>query len=87
VLITPPKPEHTTEVHYIAIILDRVDPKFLRYVVLEHSWDVNGAPRTVLGEWTSEGSHVNYGDGPVPTEDSFLSTICDKFRDDRPPNA
>src|SRR5436305_6410062 len=81
VIITPPKPEHTTEVHYIAIVLDRVDPKFLRYVVLEHSWDVDGAPRTALGEWTSDGSHINYGDGPIPGEDSFLSTICDKFHD------
>jgi hypothetical protein len=50
VLIAPPRAEHTTEAHFIAVVMDRDDPAFLRYIVLEFGWDVTGAPRTVLGE-------------------------------------
>ena len=78
VLITPPRAEHIAEAHYIAVIVDRQDPEFVRYVVLEHSWDVTGHPRTVLGEWTAEG-HINYGDGPEPGSEAFLAVVCEKF--------
>jgi hypothetical protein len=79
VLVTPPRAEHITEAHYIAIVLDHVDPSFVRYIVLEHSWDTQSQPRTTLGEWLRDGSHVNFGDGPEPTEAAFLDIVCERF--------
>jgi hypothetical protein len=82
VLITPPHAEHPTEAHFIAVVLDRQDPDYMRYIVLEHSRDIGGGPRTVLGEWArveAGVSHVNYGDGPQPDADAFLAVVCEKF--------
>ena len=87
VVVTPPKPEHVTEAHFIAVVLDPNDAAFLRYVVLEHSWDIHSQPRTAIGEWTAAESHINYGDGPEPTEAAFLAVICDKFTDVLQPRA
>jgi hypothetical protein len=81
VLVTPPRPEHITEAHYIAIVLDHGDPSFVRYIVLEHSWDTQSQPRTTLGEWTRDGSHINFGDGPEPNEAAFLAIVCERFTD------
>lgn len=79
VLVTLPQPEHAAEAHFIGIVLDRDDPTFLRYVVLEHSWDTQSQPRTVLGEWTRDGSDINFGDGPQPTESEFVAIVCERF--------
>jgi hypothetical protein len=89
VLVTPPPAEHTTEAHYIAIVLDKADPSFVRYVVLEHSWDTKSQPRTTIGEWTRDRSHINFGDGPQPpNEAAFLAIVCERFTDPpRPPES
>ena len=79
ILIAPPPPQHVTEAHLIAVVLDASDPYFIRYIVLEHSWDVTGASRTVLGEWTRTGNHINFGDGPEPTAEAFVAVVCEKF--------
>lgn len=80
VLITPPRAEHTTEAHFIAVVLDRTDESHMRYVILEFGWDVvTGAPRTVLGEWTKDGTHMNFGDGPENNADAFLAAVCERF--------
>jgi len=83
VLVTPPKAEHATEAHHIAIVLDQVDSSFVRYIVLEHGWDTESQPRTVIGEWTRGGSHINFGDGPqAPDEAAFLAIVCERFTGD-----
>lgn len=47
------------------------------YYTLEVGFNLPGrAPRTVFGEWTADGSHANYGDGPPPTRDAFFERIC-----------
>jgi hypothetical protein len=40
-----------------------------------HPFD--GVPYTVLGEWTADGTHVNYGDGP-PADDlsGFVAAVA-----------
>jgi len=83
VIITPPKPAHLTEAHLIGVVLDRNDSSFLRYVVLEHGSDENAQPYTTVGEWTAD-SHINYGDGPNPTEEAFLSLVCTRFTETPP---
>ena len=80
VLITPPPPEHIAEAHFIAVVLDQADPSFVRYVVLEHSWNTESQPRTVVGEWSHDGRHINFGDGPQPPDEAaFLTIVCEGF--------
>lgn len=72
VLVTLPPAEHATEAHFVAIVPG--DPP--RVFTLEHTWHVpDDAPGTVLGEWTEE-RHVNYGDGPEPEADAFLTAVA-----------
>ena len=79
-LVTPPRPEHIAEAHFIAVVLDHADPSFMRYVVLEHSWNTESEPRTVVGEWSQDGSHINFGDGPQPPDEAaFLAIVCERF--------
>ncbi len=79
VLITPPPPEHVTEAHFIAVVFDRQNGSFLRYLVLEVGWDITtGGRRTVIGEWTRD-SHVNFGDGPDPDAEKFLAVVFERF--------
>jgi len=48
----------------------------LRYFTLEYGEASDGGSRTVLGEWTADGLHLNHGDGPpLEPEAAFLSAI------------
>jgi len=47
----------------------------LRYLTLELAASKSETPRTVLGEWTPDGMHLNYGDGPAPELSAFLKTL------------
>jgi hypothetical protein len=51
-------------------------PDDVRYIALESSVRIIGedGPPSVLGEWTKD-LHINYGDGPEPTEESFLKFL------------
>jgi hypothetical protein len=84
-VIEMPPPRATTETFYVALVLlvdpSEASPDFekvaLRYFTLEKGFVLDGPPRTVLGEWTAEGSHVNYGDGPAPGLEPFLQAISE----------
>ncbi|MBZ0119481.1 MAG: hypothetical protein K8H88_21000 [Sandaracinaceae bacterium] len=54
----------------------------LRYLTLEVGVTLTGdqAGRTVLGEWTQEPSHLNFGDGPPPTREDFVTAVFAKVR-------
>ena len=45
-----------------------------RYFTLEKGVSLDGDPRFVLGEWTTD-AHHNYGDGPQPSVDAFVETL------------
>lgn len=72
-----------TEAYFVAAVLlvdleqetPEVDQPALRYFTLEYGATLDGPPRTVLCEWTAEGSHLNYGDGPEPTLATFAEAI------------
>ncbi len=72
-----PQPERIVEAYFAAIIVsdfeNTLDRKF-RYITLEVGNSKNGIPRTILAEWT-ESSHKNYGTGPDPDPELFLSEI------------
>ncbi len=82
-VIEMPRPRATTETFFVAAVLladldqglpDSKDVK-LRYFTLEKGFVIGGPPRTVLCEWTAEGSHVNYGDGPEPQLEAFTEAV------------
>lgn len=84
-VIELPRPRAITEAYFTAAVLlaDPADglpvstPMELRYFTLEKGFVLAGPPRTVLCEWTSEGTHVNYGDGPVPQLEAFVRAVAE----------
>lgn len=83
VVVEMPPPRAVTEAFFVAAVLladlDREQPApqeaTLRYFTLEKGFVLDGPPRTVLGEWTAEGSHHNYGDGPAPELGPFVRAV------------
>jgi len=75
VVIFMPPPEQLADAYFAAITTSPA----LRYFTLEIGQDQAGRPRTVLGEWTREGRHLNYGDGPAPDPALFLQAVCEKL--------
>lgn len=82
-IICCPAPSDLGENHFVAVAYKRGRPHILpwkrqrekvRYLALEYGIDWGGGPRTVLGEWTASG-HINYGAGPEPTEDAFVTAL------------
>lgn len=78
-----PPPRAVAEAHMTAMVvladLSRTRPDRdeleSRYFTLEKGVSLDGAPWTVLGEWTKDGSHLNLGDGPEPTVEAFVAAI------------
>lgn len=72
VLVTMPSARYKTEAYFAALVV-RGD-ELEHYIVLEFSRDLDGAPYTVLGEWTTD-AHLNLGPGPDPDEFAFLVAV------------
>jgi hypothetical protein len=72
VLIAMPPPTEIPDAHFIAITTSPT----LRYFTLERGANDLGQPRTVLGEWTQDGRHANFGDGPPADPVLFLHAVC-----------
>lgn len=82
-VIEMPVPRAIAEAHFVAAVLltdwhppepvpDVVD---MRYFTLERGTRIDGSPRTVLCEWSAEGTHINYGDGPEANVEAFTRAI------------
>lgn len=65
--------EVSEEAHEVLRLMLRSMP--IRYFALEKGMLLDGTAYTVFCEWTSEGSHLNMGDGPPPTEEAFLEFL------------
>lgn len=84
VVIEMPEPRATAEAFFVGAVLfvemaEDADPPEnpeLRYFTLEKGMNIEESqPRTVFCEWTAEGSHLNFGDGPPATVKDFTSAI------------
>ena len=82
VLIILPRPEGITEAHFVAMVyrppawkLLKKQKEIARYITLEFNRYQDDTPKTVLGEWTDSGMHLNFGDGPEPTLIAFLEVV------------
>lgn len=85
-VVQMPEPVGATEAYFTAIVLC-VDPNAkgiskddikARYFTLEMGAKISpdDSDRTVLCEWTADGSHVNGGDGPA----ADVGMFCDAIR-------
>ena len=75
IIITLPQPTATPEAYFVAVARHPKDhPSDLRYFTLEASFVDDLPRRTVFGEWTKNG-HINYGSGPEPDVQAFISRI------------
>jgi hypothetical protein len=72
VMVTLPTAEHLNEPYFVAVVIkgEQVD----RYLVLEHSWNLDDTPSTWIGEWR-EHEHRSLGQGPGVDEEAFLRTV------------
>lgn len=83
IVVLPPAIEFT-EAIFIALAYgpmgdsDEASQRSLRYFTLEVGFVLEGdaAGRTVVGEWTSQPAHLNWGDGPPSDDpDAFLEAV------------
>ncbi len=88
-----PPPEAMTEAYFATIICgplkdltkEALESSPLRYVLLEYGMDLNnGKPRTVLCEWTREGTHMNCGEGPAPELEIFEAEALNRVVGEKP---
>ena len=72
-VISMPEAKHLTEAFFVAVVEAPGD--VVRYYTLEKGSHDDGSPRTALCEWTADGRHLNFGDGPPATIDAFTESI------------
>jgi hypothetical protein len=84
-IIQCPEPRYVALNYFVALAWNRGrrsllpwrnTPELVRYLTLESSAQIIGidGPSSILGEWTVN-SHINYGNGPEPGEESFVNAI------------
>ena len=79
-----PEPSEVAEAHFIAAVLlhegqpEEGEPINACYYTLEKGMTFGDSEpeRTVFCEWTKDGSHSNYGDGPEPNVKAFIQWIA-----------
>ena len=47
----------------------------VQFWTLEYGFTLDSSRRTALCQWTNEGAHLNFGDGPAPDEAAFVEAI------------
>ena len=73
-IVTFPTPQGVPEAYFAAMVYVKGVPS--HYMTLERGVDpFTGQATTVLGEWTSDHRHENFGDGPTPTVDEFVRAV------------
>ena len=80
VVVTMPPADHIGEAYFVALVIRWASLE--RYITLEHSWNLDDSPCTVMGEWTAE-THLNLGSGPVADLQAFCESVEQRL-DERP---
>jgi hypothetical protein len=84
VVLKMPQPRGVTECHFVGIVAHMdlsTDEKPseqtpMSYFTLERGVGEDlKTPRTVLCEWSKDGTHSNFGDGPPPEAEMFANAI------------
>jgi len=86
VILKMPEPRAVAEVHYVAAVLmldaesEQVPEDVgVRYFTLECGINMDGTRRTVFCEWTADGDHSNFGDGPQAEPEAFMRVVAYKL--------
>src|SRR5438132_6047455 len=72
VVVTMPPAEHIGEAYFVALAIRGASLE--RFITLEHSWNLDDSPRTVMGEWTAE-KHLHFFSGPVADLQAFCESV------------
>ena len=86
-VVKMPPPRGTTECHLVGIVAhvdiaageEPTEQTAVSYFTLEQGASLDGSARTVLCEWTREGSHLNFGGGPPAEPEAFANAIGQKL--------
>jgi hypothetical protein len=76
-IVEMPPAEVPPEAHFVAVWLtlnEGPETGQVRYFTLEAA-DEQHPDRTVLGEWSASGDHLEHGAGPDPSLDGFIEAI------------
>lgn len=84
-ILEMPAPHFATEAFFVALILtvDITDQSqnmtngSVRFLTLENGEPTEEEVQTVIGEWTTDGSHNNLGPGSYPELSEFVTKITD----------
>lgn len=81
ILVTMPQPRAAGEAYFAALIYRPrrgfllVRKPMTRIIVLEHTLNADGQPRTVLGECISASKYRKIKPGPEPTPEAFYEAV------------
>ncbi len=82
-VISLPEPRAVPEAYFVAVVAPEPDESGFaadtgcRVITLEKTMDLlgQGGPLTVIGEWTADGAHANFGSGPAPALADFVAPV------------
>lgn len=84
IIVAMPPAKFTAEAHFTALVLlataavttvEEAKAVEARYFTLEAGFALDDRPRTVFCEWTKDGKHLNFGDGPSATVEAFGARV------------
>lgn len=86
-VVEMPAPLNVTEAYFAAaVLLADLSPgapdataNDLRFFTMEKGYSIAGGDRTVFCEWTADGQHLNFGDGPPATVQDFVRAIQERL--------
>jgi hypothetical protein len=67
-----PPPEGPTECHFVALVPRQPGSDAQRFFTLEDA----GGGVTILGGWSVDEEHLDFGEGPRPTLDAFVAAVA-----------
>jgi hypothetical protein len=73
-IVELPPPEGPTECYFVAIVPSRGGQP-AQFFTLEKA----GGVVVLLGGWSADEEHLDFGEGPVPTVDAFVTAVADRL--------
>lgn len=77
-VISMPEAKRITEAFFVAVVKTSGE---VRYFTLEKGVN-NEGPQTVFCEWTADGRHLNYGNGPAGTVEAVIERVFRQVNQD-----
>jgi hypothetical protein len=78
-LIELPRPGAITEAYFVGVAQKDKTVKYFTLELAAKMMNDRCDTSTVLGGWTTDHKHQNYGCGPKPQREEFIKAICENF--------